>query len=53
MLESDGGPGEHYELGLAGKGEASKNSPAAKLHVTEFFNTPDAHQLQMFSSFRC
>ena len=36
-----------------GKGEASKNSPAAKLHVTEFFNIPDAHQLQMFSSFRC
>ena len=29
VLESDGGPGEHYELGLAGKGEASKNSPAA------------------------
>lgn len=37
-------------MNWAGKGEASKNSPAAKLNVTELFNT---NTIRMCISYKC
>jgi len=47
VLEIDGGPGEQYELGRQRGGKQEFTS----CNVTEFFNIPDAHQLQMLALF--